>query len=150
LHGVWHFEKGMLFTIGQIIVRPGQAALDYINGKRIRYYNVFYLCLLLIGLNVLLVHLYHSGDTGTKMETTGGLKVLEFLSTHIKLIVLGIVPILALNALIIYRKMRLNIAEHFIIGGICLAGSLIISVLFFFTNFLVTFDVPLFFGYLEI
>jgi hypothetical protein len=58
LHGVWHLEKGILFTLKEIFVRPGQAALDYIHGKRIRYYNVFYLSILLIGLNILLSHFY--------------------------------------------------------------------------------------------
>ena len=52
LHGVWHLEKGILFTLKETIIRPGQAALDYINGKRVRYYNVFYLALLVIGLNI--------------------------------------------------------------------------------------------------
>ena len=33
LHGVWHLEKGILFTLKETITRPGQAALDYIKGK---------------------------------------------------------------------------------------------------------------------
>lgn len=33
LHGTFHLEKGMLFTAKQALVRPGQAALDYISGK---------------------------------------------------------------------------------------------------------------------
>lgn len=45
LHGVWHFERGILFTLKEAIIRPGNAALDYISGKRVRYYNVFYLIL---------------------------------------------------------------------------------------------------------
>ena len=35
LHGVWHLEKGILFTLKETIIRPGQAALDYIKGKRV-------------------------------------------------------------------------------------------------------------------
>lgn len=60
LHGIWHLEKGILFTIKETFMRPGQAALDYITGKRIRYYNVFYLSLLVIALNLLLSHLYET------------------------------------------------------------------------------------------
>src|SRR5690606_36523782 len=56
LHGFWHLDRGILFTVKEAIVRPGKAALDYISGKRVRYYNVFYLSLLLIALNVVLWH----------------------------------------------------------------------------------------------
>src|SRR5690606_21269807 len=41
LHGTFHIEKGILFTAKEALVRPGKAALDYIAGKRIKYYNVF-------------------------------------------------------------------------------------------------------------
>ena len=41
LHGVWHIEKGIIFTIKESKTRPGKAALDYISGKRMRYHNFF-------------------------------------------------------------------------------------------------------------
>ena len=34
LHGVWHLEKGILFTLKAAVLRPGRAALDYISGRR--------------------------------------------------------------------------------------------------------------------
>ena len=49
LHGTFHIEKGILFTAKEALLRPGKAALDYIEGKRIKYYNVFYLVLITIG-----------------------------------------------------------------------------------------------------
>lgn len=55
-HGVFHLDKGILFTIKEAFTRPGKAALDYINAKRISYYNIFYLILLLVGLNLLVQH----------------------------------------------------------------------------------------------
>src|SRR5690554_1532610 len=54
MHGVFHFEKGMLFTAKQALLRPGKAVLDYIHGKRVNYYNIFYFILLLIGINLFL------------------------------------------------------------------------------------------------
>ena len=65
LHGIWHLEKGILFTIKETFMRPGQAALDYITGKRIRYYNVFYLSLLVLALNLRLSKLYENLHTFT-------------------------------------------------------------------------------------
>ena len=56
LHGLFHFEKGMLFTAKQSLVNPGKASLDYISGKRKPYYNVFYFILITIGLILFFKH----------------------------------------------------------------------------------------------
>jgi hypothetical protein len=128
LHGVWHLEKGILFTLKETIIRPGQAALDYIKGKRVRYYNVFYLALLVIGLNILLLHFKE-----TQVEKT--VEVLknekstfnDFISKYSKIILFCIVPIFSLNAKLIFKRLKLNIAEHFILAGITLLGLLISS-----------------------
>ncbi|AWG21844.1 hypothetical protein FFWV33_10015 [Flavobacterium faecale] len=127
IHGVWHLEKGILLTIKETFTRPGQAALDYINGKRVKYYNVFYLILMLIGLNILTVHYYHEINHSTVKENIGnGLKFMNFLSANVKVVLLGFVPLIAINAILIFRRLKLNIAEHFIIGGINLLGILVL------------------------
>lgn len=149
MHGIWHLEKEILFTLKEIFKRPGQAALDYIKGKRIRYYNVFYLSLLLIGLIFLLSHIYDLINP-TKEDSQDTIIVTTFFSKYIKLILLGIVPILALNAYLVFRKLKLNLAEHLIIGGFCLAGMLTVSISYFFMNFLNGFSLPFFLGILEV
>ena len=142
LHGVWHLEKGILFTLKETIVRPGQAALDYINGKRIRYYNVFYLSLLVIGLNILLLH-YKELLTEESVNVLKNNKssLNDFVSKYSKIILFCIVPIFALNAKLLFRRLKLNTAEHFILSGITLLGLLISSsVLFIFSILAVRFD----------
>ena len=134
LHGVWHLERGMLFTIKEAIVRPGQAALDYIRGKRIRYYNVFYLSLLLIGVNALLIYFirpYQPIENNNPNENS----LFKFLSEHAKLLVFAIVPVLAANAILVFRKIKLNFAEHLIVGGMCLIGIILSSIFWYLCDF---------------
>lgn len=150
LHGFWHIDKGILFTLKETIIRPGQAALDYIKGKRIRYYNVFYLCLLVIGLHLLLSHMYdliRHTEVNPKNDTV---KVTTFFKQHIKSILLSIIPILGLNSLLIFRRLKLNIAEQFILSGFCLLGMLLIGILFNFFDFINRFDLPSFFVAFEV
>ena len=143
LHGVWHLEKGILFTLKETVVRPGQAALDYINGKRVRYYNVFYLSLLVIGLNVILLHLK---DTPVEAVKGGQNRLNEFISKNSKIVLFCIVPIFSLNAKLLFKRLKLNSAEHFILSGITLLGLLIVSVFLFLFGYLTfTFD-SAFFG----
>lgn len=151
LHGVWHLEKGILFTVKEIFVRPGQAALDYIKGKRIRYYNVFYLSLLLIGLNIVAAHFFESIrpseiDDASKESQA----ITDFLEKNVKIILLCVVPVIALNAMLIFRRLRLNFAEHLIIGGFNLAGMLALNAVIIFLDFVDRYDVPAIFGYLEV
>jgi hypothetical protein len=149
LHGVWHIDKGLLFTLKESILRPGQAALDYIKGKRIRYFNVFYLCLLVIGLHLLLSHWYDAILHTEVNPKNDNIKVSNFFAQHIKAILFGIIPILGLNSLWIFRRLKLNIAEQFILSGICLLGMLMIGIFFNLFDFINKFDVPYFFVVLE-
>jgi hypothetical protein len=137
LHGVWHLEKGIVFTLKETILRPGQAALDYIMGKRIKYYNVFYLSLLIIALNILLLHFKEL--IFPKIEELTPLKTMnlnDFFSQYSKIALFCIVPILAFNAKLIFKKLQLNLAEHLIIGGITLLGMLILSTVYISLSFL--------------
>lgn len=137
LHGVWHLEKGILFTLKETIIRPGQAALDYINGKRIRYYNVFYLALLVIGLNVILLHLKDTPiEEATQTVKSGPNKLNEFVFKNSKIILFCIVPIFSLNAKLLFKRLKLNSAEHFILAGITLLGLLVISAFLFLSSYL--------------
>jgi hypothetical protein len=138
LHGVWHFEKGILFTLKEALFRPGQAGLDYISGKRIRYYNVFYLSLLIIGLNILLIHFYKEFkvDNTLSIGNDDTPNVTKFFAENVKFILFSIVPILALTARLIFKRLKINITEHFIVAGMCLLGALLIALLFNLMNFL--------------
>jgi hypothetical protein len=135
LHGLFHIEKGMLFTAKESLIRPGKAALDYIEGKRIRYYNVFYFILLLIGLNIFLSNYYDRLDeiyngNSTKIENNAlGIKLEHFVSDNAKILIFSFVPLFAINSFILFRKRKLNFSEHIIIAGITFLGILLINTL---------------------
>jgi len=135
LHGTFHIERGMLYTAKQAIVRPGKAALEYIAGKRVVYYNVFYFILLLIGLNIFLKHYYdgwavklYGHQTGPAMNKAGE-KIDYFLSAYNKLIIFSFVPLTALNSYLIFKRRKLNFSEHCMVSGILLLGILILFTL---------------------
>lgn len=141
LHGVWHFEKGILFTVKEALIRPGEAALDYIGGKRIKYYNVFYLLLVLIGLNLFLNH-YYDEFSHTYLNTTPEpnnvhkSEIDKFLINNVKLIIFSVVPLFAINSFLIFRRKRLNFSEHFIIAGMVYLGVILLVTISELTGFL--------------
>lgn len=133
MHGVFHFEKGMLFTAKQALLRPGKAALEYIAGKRVYYYNIFYFILLLIGVIVLISHLYGelTSSTGTGEEMNEAGKKLESIFSQFgKLLVFLTVPLTALNSYIIFKRKKLNFSEHIVISGMLLLGTFLLVTFF--------------------
>ncbi|WP_318640052.1 DUF3667 domain-containing protein [Flavobacterium ardleyense] len=142
LHGVWHFERGLLFTIKEAALRPGKAALEYISGKRIKYYNVFYLGLLLIGLMLLLNYYFdvvsnHIFEPGIiEKDGVSKDKLVAFLESYSKQIIFAFLPLLACNSFIIFRRKKLNLSEHFIIAGMIFLGILVINLIFSALSFL--------------
>ena len=145
LHGVWHIEKGILFTIKQALIRPGQAALEYIAGKRIRYYNVFYLILILIGLTLVVNKIYDNMmfeyfSIKKEAGTTAQAKDIDkFLSNYTKLIIYAFVPLFAFNSFVLFKRKKLNFSEHLIIAGMIFLGVIFITFLLellYFTDFL--------------
>lgn len=138
LHGTFHIEKGMLFTAKQALIRPGKAALDYISGKRIRYYNVFYLILICIGIMLFTRHIGdlfydNSGEIiADKVYPNEASERLDKLfSQKLKFILFLFVPFGALNSFILFRRKKLNFSEHSILSGIVLLGILLLGI---FTN----------------
>lgn len=146
LHGVWHMEKGILFTLKEAVTRPGNAALDYINGKRIKY-NVFYLTALLVGLQLFFANYYeHLQATYNPelqeriQETAHGV---NFLSDYGKILILSLIPFFAVTSFLIFRKKKLNLSEHFILSGMIFLGVMLItlcSTILSFLDFLENFS----------
>lgn len=129
LHGFWHIDKGILYTLKQTFTRPGHAALDYIAGRRIRYYNVFYLTLIALGLTLLISHFMEQYEPMAELEGDGEI-IYNFIAHNIKYIILCFIPLFALNGFIIFRRPKLNYAEHMIIAGYALLGCIVIALFF--------------------
>ena len=136
LHGTFHLEKGILFTAKQALVRPGIAALEYISGKRKRYYNVFYLILLTIGAMLFIRHIDQlfndqSAEIIPEQEyiNEASRKLNEIISQKSKIIMLLFVPFAAFNSFILFKRKKLNLSEHSILSGMILLGILLLSTL---------------------
>lgn len=132
VHGVWHFDRGLLYTLRESILRPGYMAMDYIKGKRVKYYNIFYLILIVLGINILtIVYLKAHYNIAADDEPKGlvlnkdTVDVSYYVKHYFKLLLFLVIPFFALNGFIAFRRLRLNFAEHAIIAGnILLNGAI--------------------------
>lgn len=131
VHGIWHFDKGLLFTLREALLRPGYMAMNYIKGKRIKYYNVFYLILIVLGINLLLSHLLQQHYNIVEKTETEGLVLHKdsadlsyYVKHYFKQLLFLMIPLFAFSGYISFRKLKLNYAEHAMIGAnILLTGA---------------------------
>lgn len=144
IHGTFHFEKGMLFTAKQALLRPGKTALDYISGKRVNYYNIFYFILISIGIIALLYHFLATDSTLKSQDemNAAGEKIDHIFTTYGKFLIFSIVPLTALNSYVIFKRKKLNFSEHIIISGILLLGVFLILILLMLLGILTTVVFP--------
>lgn len=118
VHGVWHLDRGLLYTLKSLFTRPGYMAKDYIEGKRVQYYNIFYLILLLFP--VLFMAKSFAGEEN------------KYLFTY-KLSLLTFIPIFALLAMVFFRRLKYNFFEHVIIAAVVVFWN-ILSTFFYLLN----------------
>lgn len=142
IHGVWHLDRGILFTLKQTMIRPGKAALEYIGGKRIRYYNIFYLILIFIGLGIFIESIYVSATARyisyLPPDSPADDASLKFLEKYIKFLPLLAIPVYAFNSYILFNRKKLFYSEHLIIFGMHFLGIIIVTLfgnLVFFAEF---------------
>lgn len=114
VHGVWHFDRGMLYTLKSLFIRPGFMAREYIEGKRVQYYNVFYLILLIFPLIFLAQSLM-----GKHNDHALGYKAS----------LLTFIPIIAGLSFVIFRRLNYNYFEHIFVAGVIVFWNLISSIL---------------------
>lgn len=141
IHGVWHLDRGILFTLKQALLRPGKAALDYIGGKRISYYNVFYLILLLTAFGIFIESIYATALTKytSYIEPYESSELIDFLGKYVKFFLLLAIPVNAINSFILFNRKKLLYSEHLIIFGMYFLGIIVITLLqnvIMFTEFI--------------
>lgn len=148
LHGVWHMDNKIVFTLKELFTRPGHAARDYLEGKRVKYYNVFYLLLLVLGV-LYFANEYVLGHFPPEMMGKQDKEVVvqftNFMIGYNKFIIFGQLPFYALNGWLFFRRLKYNYAEHVIIAGFALLGfEIIVLISTLFQVLLLALGVPFF------
>lgn len=141
IHGVWHVDKGVLYTIKQLFTNPGNSTRAYILGKRVNYFNFITLMLLILGVSSVVAHYTHIGMADLVPEASKHAinSFEEFSVKYPKVVLLITIPITSFFSLLWFRKAKFNYAEHIVLNSYKASAELIIALLFtvitiFYTN----------------
>lgn len=115
-HGIFHVDSGILYTIKELLLKPGITIRNFIDGKRAPYFKPVAMIFLLATIYGLLFHYFHieiptSENDNEKLE-----KVItdinNWIAGHFALSTLLLIPINALSSYFAFKKSGYNYIEH--------------------------------------
>jgi hypothetical protein len=132
IHGIWHVDNGILFTIKELFTRPGLSIREFIYGKRIGYFSFVTLLLLILGVNHFLSEYAQVKLSDLMPESSKGVvnELQEFTKKNPKTILLLTIPFYSFFSFIWFRKSKLNLTEHFVLNSYKTVGESLIALIF--------------------
>lgn len=109
VHAVTHTDKGMLYLIKELMLRPGDVIREYLDGRRKAYYNPFSFLLIVLGIATLIAANFNLVTGNSRKDP-----ISIFLNQHYNLVHIYNIPFMALFAWLFFRKSKRNYAEHLI------------------------------------
>jgi rRNA maturation protein Nop10 len=141
IHGIWHVDKGILYTLKELFTRPGHRVREYIQGKRKGLFNFFTLLVIILAVSHFIgqysnVKVFDLFSESAK-STTDILN--EYSKKYPKLFVLINIPFNAIFSFLWFKKAKLNFTEHLVLNAYATVFNAVIGLLFviisvFYTN----------------
>ncbi|RYD50879.1 MAG: DUF3667 domain-containing protein [Sphingobacteriales bacterium] len=122
VHGVWHLDKGFPATLKKAFVRPGEEIRSYLAGKRVGWFSILTMILLLYA-----VVNYFTTKYDYAEESKQSRIVFEFIAHNSKWLLLALAFVCSWSSYLIFRRSKLNLSEHTIVNCFFLVGILAIN-----------------------
>ena len=155
-HAITHADKGFLYLVKELTIKPGVVAKEYIEGKRKKYFNPFSFLVIVTGILVLITSNFHIFGSSAQMPTVkttdhspmavtkmGYIKrsaqFTNFVNNHSNVVLFISTPFLAFFLWLFYRQRKLLYAEHltsmvFFNSFLMITTSIIFAPLIYFTR----------------
>lgn len=127
IHGVFHLDKGFLFTIKELFTRPGHSIREYVQGKRVKHFNYFTLLLLIITVEYLIRN-YSSGAIHDQLGNESAIGYYKIFEKYHKLVRLMSIPIWALITWLFFKKSKQTFLENIILNAYMTCGYFLIYI----------------------
>lgn len=134
-HGVFHVDKGLLYTAKELFTRPGHSIREFIQGKRVMHFKPFAMVFLL-GSVYSLLHHYFDIQAPMFLEKTNeaqqtGARVNEWIFSHYALANLLMLPFISIASYLAFWKKGYNLVEHLVLNCFIAGQKLIVQFAFF-------------------
>lgn len=158
-HAITHTDKGFFYTIKELAIRPGRVALEYVAGKRKKYFNPFSFLIIIMGVYLVANSFFKPyippensipGKPPLAFRTEAqkkrfmeamdrGRKVGEFVNNKTNIVLFISTPFIAAVLWLLFLKKRRYYAEHlaamaYLNGFLSLLTIFVFGPLIYFTR----------------
>lgn len=141
-HGLFHVEKGILYTAKELFTRPGHSIREYLEGKRAQHFKPVSLVIVLAGIYGLLTHFFEINLLSNNIEVQGsGEELLRtkakvesmsaWMSQHYSILALVQIPLFAIGTFLFFKKVAYNFIEHIVINAFIASQKLLVHLIAF-------------------
>jgi hypothetical protein len=136
-HGLFHFDKGVLYTTKQLLTRPGHTIREFLEGKRVRHFQPLSFVIVLATFYGLLWHYLvfdrlHASLIEPRDDITGASrKIITWITEHFAVDSLILIITSTLVSYVIFKKRKFNLAEYLVLNTYLMGLFLIVSLLIF-------------------
>jgi len=138
-HGLFHFDNGLLHSLGHLCMHPGYTIQEYVKGKRIGHFKPLSMVVVLATVYGLLKHFFVDevkepakiliNDKSINSSTINA--VFGWVNSHEAMMALLVVPIYALASFLAYRKEKYNYVEHLVLNAYTSSLRLFVAIILF-------------------
>jgi hypothetical protein len=127
-HGLFHYDKGIGYSLKKLFEKPGIVIFDYIEGKRVNHFRPISMVIIMATIYALIYHLLDLNHRSALDESSGA--ILERVFEHYYWFVVATLPIYALTTYILFKKTKYNFYEIIIFEAFKTSQRLGVHILF--------------------
>lgn len=121
-HAVFHVDRSIFGTLRALLTRPGRAMNEYLDGKRVRYFNPLTLMVLFAGISTLIfsVARLEASFAALAMSERIATEFQEFYALTLKYYTASLalfLPLAALSSWVFFRAWGRSFGEHLVINA---------------------------------
>lgn len=132
VQGILQLNGKFPYTIKSLLTRPGHSVREYIEGKRIVFFNGFSLLLILVAVNFIILEVNGATfseflKTLTQSSERGIVDLGGLIMANLKSLALLPILSMALASYLLFKKAKQNYFEHIVLNTYLSAGLMIFS-----------------------
>lgn len=142
-HSLFHVDKGIFYTIKELLIRPGSTIREYLSGKRVSHYKPFAFVIIMGTIYGFICYFVKVYPEESIMPTYENIDTVEFTQQsfdwvygHYSFVMLALIPFFALGSCIVFRK-SYNYIEFLVVSsyitGIQIFILIITYIAYYFT-----------------
>jgi hypothetical protein len=125
VHALVHVDRSALSLVQMLLLRPGTVALDYVQGRRKRYFGPFSFLVIVVAAASAVIAL-----TGFRAVSSSTANVVaDFFQTHMNLLMFADFPLLAAFSRLLDTRGCFNFAEHLVLAAYTSSMRILIATL---------------------